>query len=143
MKPSYLIDAFVCRLMKHGKKEKARKLLQQTFTELQRRHPHTDPFTFLQHSVLEASIPMELKKRKLAGRTIFVPFPLHEKRTFSKALSLILLSTRQDRSRKPFPLKLASLLDDTSQNSGKLLENRNQLLNTLRKHQGNMHYRWS
>jgi small subunit ribosomal protein S7 len=138
----HCLSKFVALTMRDGKKTLSHTLLKTTLNELAR---YGDAVSLLMKAVDNVQPILEVKKKRIAGRTQFVPSIVSKKRQNSLAIRWILEAARKrrvGRKTKDFSLRLAAELLDAAQKIGNPRQKRDELHRLAESNRGFSHYRW-
>lgn len=136
---SVQVQSFINRVMKHGKKSTATRLLYDTF-DLIEKQSKKDPLEVFQQALKNVSPVMEVKPRRVGGATYQVPMEVSPDRQFALATRWILASARA-RSGRSFSEKLASELMDAYNNTGPSVKKRDETHKMAEANRAFSHYR--
>ena len=110
------LASFINRVMKHGKKSTARKIIYDAL-ELIQEKTQKDGLEVFQAALKEISPLMEVRPRRVGGATYQVPMEVPPERRFALATRWLIAATRA-RSGNSFAEKLAGELIDASTGQG-------------------------
>jgi small subunit ribosomal protein S7 len=136
---SVQVQSFINRLMKHGKKSVATRLMYDTF-DLIEKQTKSDPLEVFQQAMKNVSPMMEVKPRRVGGATYQVPMEVDADRQFALATRWILASAKA-RSGRSFSEKLAGELMDAFNNTGSSIRKRDETHKMAESNRAFSHYR--
>ena len=110
----------VARLMKHGKKSTAQRILSDAFSLIGDR-TGGDPIELFETAVKNATPLVEVRARRVGGATYQVPIEVPKKRAFYLA-SLWIINASNNSSGKPMAEKLASELIAAANGDGNAIK---------------------
>ncbi len=113
---SRLASMMISRLMKHGKKSTAQRILSDAFSLISER-TGGNAVELFETAVKNATPLVEVRARRVGGATYQVPMEVTSFRGTNLALRWIVKASRS-RTGKTIALKLAAELMDASKNSG-------------------------
>jgi len=118
---SYLVSLLIHRILKSGKKNLARNIVNKAF-DIIKIKTKKDPLQIFEKAIRNASPIVEVKARRVGGSTYQVPIEVTGFRGTTLALRWIVKHSKQ-RVGKTMPIKLANEIIDTA----------NEIGNTIRK----------
>jgi small subunit ribosomal protein S7 len=113
---SYLVSLLTVRILKHGKKTLAQKIIQQTFQEIKER-TNKDPLKIFEKAVKNASPFVEVKATRVGASTYQIPIEISRFRATNLSLRWLVRFSRQ-RAGRTMARKLATELIDSSNGIG-------------------------
>ena len=113
---SYLVNLFILRVLKNGKKKIAQKILYQALSYIQEK-TSADGLITLERAVKNVSPIVELKPRRVGGAIYQVPVEIKGLRATNLALRWLIRFSRE-RSGKDMSTKLARELMDAAKGIG-------------------------
>ncbi len=137
---STLVQGFINRLMKRGKKSVATQIVYDAFDLIQERSSRTGLEVFEQ-AVRNASPMLEVKPRRVGGATYQVPVEVSQDRRTSLAMRWLLAASR-DRQGRSMAEKLAAELLDAADNNGAAVRRRDETHRMAEANRAFAHYRW-
>jgi small subunit ribosomal protein S7 len=137
---SPLVQSFINRLMKKGKKSLAARILYDTFDVIEARAKR-DPLELFEQAVKNASPVLEVKPRRVGGATYQVPVEVLPDRRLALSIRWILSSARA-RPGKSMVEKLAGELMDAANNTGAAIRKREETHRMAEANRAFAHYRW-
>ena len=135
-----LASMMVHRLMKHGKKSTAQKILSDAFGLINER-TGSDPIELFETAVKNVTPLVEVRARRVGGATYQVPVEVKTKRGQALALRWIMDATRK-RKNKTMADKLYAELIDASQNKGSAIKKREDTHKMAESNKAFAHFRW-
>jgi small subunit ribosomal protein S7 len=137
---SPLVQSFINRLMKKGKKSVAARILYETFDVIEARAKR-DALEVFEQAIKNTSPILEVKPRRVGGATYQVPVEVLPDRRLALSMRWILTSAR-DRPGKSMVEKLAAELMDASNNTGAAIKKREETHRMAEANRAFAHYRW-
>ncbi len=137
---SPLVQSFINRLMKKGKKSLAARILYDTFDIIEARAKR-DPLELFEQAVKNASPVLEVKPRRVGGATYQVPVEVLPERRIALSIRWILTAARA-RPGKSMVEKLAGELMDAANNTGAAIKKREETHRMAEANRAFAHYRW-
>ena len=119
---SVLVQNFINRMMRNGKKSTAATLMYDAMDMIEAKSKRY-PLEVFEQAVKNVSPVMEVKPRRVGGATYQVPMEVPSDRRISLA-SRWILQAAQSRSGKSFSEKLAAELMDAANNAGNAIRKR-------------------
>ena len=135
-----LASMMVHRLMKHGKKSTAQKILSDAFGLINER-TGSDPIELFETAVKNVTPLVEVRARRVGGATYQVPVEVKSKRAQALALRWIMDATRK-RKNKTMADKLYAEIIDASQNKGSAIKKREDTHKMAESNKAFAHFRW-
>lgn len=125
-----------------GKKTKSYFIVTQIVNELS--HTGQDPIDCLMKAVDNVKPLLEVKKRRIAGSTHYVPYVLSPSRQENRALRWLLeaASKRRIVKKKALSLCLVDEFKDAYNQTGVVKQKRDELHKQAEANRGFAHYRW-
>jgi small subunit ribosomal protein S7 len=137
---SPLVQSFINRLMKKGKKSTAARILYDTFDIIEARAKR-DPLEVFEQAVKNTSPILEVKPRRVGGATYQVPVEVLPERRLALSMRWILTAARA-RPGKSMVEKLAGELMDAANNTGAAIKRREETHRMAEANRAFAHYRW-
>ena len=137
---SPLVQSFINRLMKKGKKSLAARILYDTFDVIEARAKR-DPLELFEQAVKNASPVLEVKPRRVGGATYQVPVEVLPDRRIALSIRWILTAARS-RPGKSMIEKLTGELMDAANNTGAAIKKREETHRMAEANRAFAHYRW-
>jgi small subunit ribosomal protein S7 len=137
---SPLVQSFINRLMKKGKKSTAARILYDTFDVIEARAKR-DPLEVFEQAVKNTSPILEVKPRRVGGATYQVPVEVLPERRLALSMRWILTAARV-RPGKSMVEKLAGELMDAANNTGAAIKRREETHRMAEANRAFAHYRW-
>jgi small subunit ribosomal protein S7 len=137
---SQLVQAFINRLMRRGKKSTATALVYQAFDLIQARAKR-EPLEVFEQAVRNTSPTLEVKPRRVGGANYQVPVEVAPDRRVSLATRW-LLAAAKSRGGKSMAEKLAGELMDAANNTGAAIKRREEVHRMAEANRAFAHYRW-
>ena len=137
---SELVQGFINRLMRRGKKSTAIRIVYDAFDMIEMRAKR-HPLEVFEQAMRNVSPMLEVKPRRVGGATYQVPVEVGAERRVSLAMRWILVAAR-GRGGKSMAERLAGELMDASGNSGGAIKKREEVHKTAEANRAFAHYRW-
>nr|YP_009293771.1 ribosomal protein S7 [Rhodymenia pseudopalmata]AOM64453.1 ribosomal protein S7 [Rhodymenia pseudopalmata] len=137
---SKLISMLIVRLLRHGKKVVAQKIIYEALEVIQDKTSE-NPLLTLEKAIRNATPLVEVKARRVGGSTYQVPIEVRAYRGTNLALRWI---TRfaNERSGKNMAIKLANEIIDASNESGNSIRKREETHRMAEANKAFAHYRY-
>ncbi len=137
---SELVQGFINRLMRRGKKSTATRIVYDAFDLIEMRAKR-HPLEVFEQAMRNVSPMLEVKPRRVGGATYQVPVEVGAERRVSLAMRWILVGART-RGGKSMAERLAGELIDASGNTGSAIKKREEVHKTAEANRAFAHYRW-
>jgi small subunit ribosomal protein S7 len=137
---SVLLQGFINRLMRRGKKSTAVRVVYDALDLIEARAKRP-PLEIFEQAIKNVSPMLEVKPRRVGGATYQVPVEVAADRRLSLAVRWILAATRT-RGGKSMAEKLAGELLDAANNSGAAIKRREETHKMAEANRAFAHYRW-
>ncbi|XP_014220835.1 28S ribosomal protein S7, mitochondrial [Trichogramma pretiosum] len=151
------VSKFINFLMREGKKERARKALENTFENIKRiqlekynkatdpaekEKIELDPRAILRQAIENSTPVLELLKMKKGGQTYQVPVPLTEKRAQFLGMNWLIQAGKDKQMKVHLSEKLAHELIDAANNEGRVIKKKQELYRQCEANRSYAHFRW-
>ena len=137
---SRLASMMISRLMKHGKKSTAQKILSDAFSLISER-TGGNAVELFETAVKNATPLVEVRARRVGGATYQVPVEVKSNRSQALALRWLLDASRK-RKNKTMAEKLFYEIMDASQNKGSAVKKREDTHKMAESNKAFAHFRW-
>jgi len=137
---SRLATMIVARLMKHGKKSTAQRILSDAFTLIGER-TGADPLEVFETAVKNATPLVEVRARRVGGATYQVPIEVQSDRQQALAIRWLIAAAKK-RNEKTMEERLAGELVDAVNNRGTAVKKREDTHKMAEANKAFAHYRW-
>nr|YP_009295922.1 ribosomal protein S7 [Schimmelmannia schousboei]AOM64857.1 ribosomal protein S7 [Schimmelmannia schousboei] len=137
---SKLISMLTVRILKHGKKSLAQKIIYEAL-EIIKEKTSSEPLKILEKAVRNATPLVEVKARRVGGSTYQVPIEVRAYRGTNLALRWI-TKFATARSGKNMAIKLANEIVDASNESGNTIRKRDETHKMAEANKAFAHYRY-
>lgn len=137
---SQLVQGFINRLMKKGKKSTATRILYDSF-EMIEAQAKRDALEVFEQAIRNTSPTLEVKPRRVGGATYQVPVEVLSGRRLTLSIRWLLAAARA-RPGKSMSEKLAGELMDAANNSGAAIKKREETHRMAEANRAFAHYRW-
>jgi small subunit ribosomal protein S7 len=137
---SVMVARFINKLMMHGKKSTAERILYDAFGMIESK-VHKNPLDVFEQAVNNATPVLEVKPRRVGGATYQVPVEVGPERRLSLAMRWLVWNAR-NRTGKSMAEKLASELMDAAQGQGATVKKKEDTHRMAEANRAFAHYRW-
>jgi small subunit ribosomal protein S7 len=137
---SRLLSMTIRRLMRHGKKSLASKLLYDAFKIVEER-TGSDPLETYETAIRNLTPLVEVKARRVGGATYQVPMEVRSNRGTTLALRWLIQFSRS-RSGKTMASRLANEIMDAANNTGSAIRKREETHRMAEANKAFAHYRY-
>lgn len=137
---SKLISMLTARILKHGKKELAQKIIYETL-DIIKNKTSNDPLETLEKATRNVTPLVEVKGRRVGGSTYQVPIEVRAYRGTNLALRWI-AKFAMNRSGKNMSTKLASEIIDASNESGNSIRKKEETHRMAEANKAFAHYQY-
>jgi small subunit ribosomal protein S7 len=137
---SVLVQAFINRIMRKGKKSLATRMMYDAM-DIVRDRTKRDPLEVVELAVRNVSPVMEVRPRRVGGATYQVPMEVAEDRRLTLALRWM-LSAARSRPGKSFAEKLSAEILDASNNQGSAVRKREETHKMAEANRAFSHFRF-
>jgi small subunit ribosomal protein S7 len=137
---SELVARFANRLMRHGKKSTAFRIVYDSFDIIEERSKKP-PLDVFEQALKNVTPLLEVRPRRVGGATYQIPIEVRVERRMSLAIRWLLQSTSQ-RPGKSMAEKLASELMDAAAGQGASIKKRDDTHRMAEANRAFAHYRW-
>jgi small subunit ribosomal protein S7 len=135
-----LVQGFINRLMKKGKKSTATRIMYDSF-EMIESQAKRDALEVFEQAIRNTSPTLEVKPRRVGGATYQVPVEVGSGRRLTLSMRWLLAAARA-RPGKSMAEKLAGELMDAANNSGAAIKKREETHRMAEANRAFAHYRW-
>ncbi|MDJ0554995.1 MAG: 30S ribosomal protein S7 [Microcoleaceae cyanobacterium MO_207.B10] len=137
---SRLVSMIVRRIMHHGKKSVAFKIVYDAFKTIEER-TGSDPLELFEKAVRNVTPLVEVKARRVGGATYQVPMEVRSERGTTLALRWLVQYSRA-RGGKTMAMKLANELMDAANETGSAIRKREETHRMAEANKAFAHYRY-
>lgn len=137
---SVTVTKLINYVMKKGKKEKARKIVYDSFGIIKNK-TQKEPLEVFEQALMNASPLLEIKPKRIGGATYQVPREVRGERKLTLALRWLLQGARS-RKGKPMKEKLAEELIDAANNQGWAIKKRDDTHRMAEANRAFAHFTW-
>jgi len=137
---SYLVSLLITRILKSGKKNLARNIVNGAF-EIISTKTKQDPLLVFEQAIKNASPIVEVKARRIGGSTYQVPVEVSGFRATNLSLRWLIRYARQ-RSGRTMAIKLASEIIDTSNDIGNTIKKKEEIHRMAEANKAFAHFRY-
>jgi small subunit ribosomal protein S7 len=134
------VARFVNKLMLHGKRSLAERIIYDAFDAIEARQKRS-PLDVFEQALKNATPTIEVKPRRVGGSTYQVPVDVRRDRGNALAMRWLIRSARS-RTGKSMAEKLASELMDAAAGQGTTIRKREETHNMAESNKAFAHYRW-
>jgi small subunit ribosomal protein S7 len=138
---STLLSKFINKLMMHGKKSTARKIVYNALENFAKKVKSENPLEAFEQALENAKPAVEVKSRRIGGATYQVPVEIPTKRQVSMAVRWIILHSRA-RPGKSMEEALALELADCFNNQGTTIKKKDDTHRMAEANKAFAHYKW-
>jgi small subunit ribosomal protein S7 len=135
-----LVQGFINRLMRRGKKSTATRIVYDAFDLIEGRAKR-NALEIFESAMRNVSPMLEVKPRRVGGATYQVPVEVGSERRVSLAMRWILVASRA-RGGKSMAERLAGELIDAAGSTGGAMKKREEVHKTAEANRAFAHYRW-
>jgi len=137
---SVLVQKFINKVMKNGKKSVAEKIVYGAFDRIQERTGR-DPLDVFQAAIRNTTPVLEVKPRRVGGATYQVPIEVPPDRRLSLSMRWLIHAARARKGR-PMAERLADELLDAANNTGAAVKRKEDTHRMAEANRAFVHYRW-
>jgi small subunit ribosomal protein S7 len=137
---SRLVSMMVRRIMKHGKKSIAYRIIYQALKTIEER-TGSEPLEVFEKAVRNATPLVEVKARRVGGATYQVPMEVRSERGTALALRWLIQYARA-RTGRSMAIRLANELMDAANESGSAVRKREETHRMAEANKAFAHYRY-
>ncbi|MEB3279086.1 MAG: 30S ribosomal protein S7 [Lyngbya sp.] len=137
---SRLVSMMVRRIMRHGKKSLAYKIIYDAMKIIEER-TGSEPLELFEKAVRNVTPLVEVKARRVGGATYQVPMEVRSERGTTLALRWLINYSRQ-RSGRTMAMKLANELMDAANETGSAVRKREETHRMAEANKAFAHYRY-
>jgi len=137
---SRLVSMMVRRIMQHGKKSLASRIVYEAMDTIKER-TGAEPLDLIEKAVKNATPLVEVKARRVGGATYQVPMEVRTDRGIALELRWLIRFSRQ-RSGKSMAIKLANELMDAANETGSAIKKREETHRMAEANKAFAHYRY-
>lgn len=139
---SVLVQKFINRLMKDGKKSVAEKTFYNAFETLEKKNQN--PMDIFDKALQNVGPKVEVKARRVGGASYQVPTEVRGEKKVSLAIRWIITAAaaRSNKEYHHFSEKLAAEFMDASQNLGSAIKKRDTMYKSAEANRAFAHFRW-
>lgn len=137
---SRLVSMLTMRILKHGKKSLAQKIIYQSLDIIQQK-TSTNPLEILEKAVRNTTPLVEVKARRVGGSTYQVPMEIRAYRGTNLALRWLTQFAKK-RAGKNMAIKLANEILDAFNNNGNTVRKREETHRMAEANKAFAHYRY-
>ncbi|XP_006620756.2 28S ribosomal protein S7, mitochondrial [Apis dorsata] len=151
-----LVRKFINFIMRKGKKQLAKKLLDETFENIKiiklneyyntspeyRENIILDPKTLLYHAVKNCTPILELRKITRGGINYKVPVPMNDNRAQFLSINWLIQTAQEKGNKDKFSNVLAKEIIDAAKNQGRVIKKKQELHKLCEANRAYAHYRW-
>ncbi|MDJ0753130.1 MAG: 30S ribosomal protein S7 [Ardenticatenaceae bacterium] len=134
------VSMFVNRLMRHGKKSLAQRLMYNSFDLIEQRAKR-NPLDVFEDALSNVKPQVEVKPRRVGGSTYQVPIPVDSRRQITLAMRWLLASAR-NRNGRSMAEKLAAEFMDAANGQGASVKKRDDTHRMADANRAFAHYRF-
>lgn len=137
---SRLVNMMIRRIMRHGKKSLAARIVYEAMKTIQERTGN-EPLEVFERAIRNATPLVEVKARRVGGATYQVPMEVRQERGTTLALRWLVQYSRQ-RSGRTMAMRLANELMDAANETGSAIKKREETHRMAEANKAFAHYRY-
>ena len=137
---SVLVARLINKMMEHGKKGLAQRLVYQAFDEVAAK-TERNPLEVFETAMRNISPTLEVRPRRVGGATLQVPSEVRPERRTSLALRWLVQFTRRRNERETFA-RLSAEIMDAANNTGAAVRQKEDVHRMAEANRAFAHYRW-
>ena len=138
---SIVVEKFINKMMLHGKKSLARKIMYSAMEQLSKKTGEENPLIALEQALDHAKPTLEVKSRRIGGATCQVPVEIPPERRNSMAMTWIIMHAKQKAGRNMID-SLTTELSDCYHNQGATIKKKEDTHRMAEANKAFAHYRW-
>jgi small subunit ribosomal protein S7 len=138
---SLVVAKFINKLMKHGKKSTARRIVYNAIDTFSKKVKAEDPLAAFEQALENCKPSLEVKSRRIGGATYQVPIEIPAERRTSMAMAWLILYSKEKVGRS-MEEGLASELADAFQNQGATIKKKDDTHRMAEANKAFAHYKW-
>lgn len=138
---SLVVAKFINKLMKHGKKSTARRIVYNAIDAFSKKVKAEDPLAAFEQALENCKPSLEVKSRRIGGATYQVPIEIPAERRTSMAMAWLILYSKEKVGRS-MEDGLASELADAFQNQGATIKKKDDTHRMAEANKAFAHYKW-
>lgn len=135
------LSKFINRVMLHGKKSLATRIVYRALDEFAKKVKAEDPIIAFDQAMENAMPTLEVKSRRIGGATYQVPMEIPSERRASMAMKWIIMNARQKPGRNMID-GLAMELADCFNNQGSTIKKKDDTHRMAEANKAFAHYKW-
>lgn len=135
------LSKFINRVMLHGKKSVAKKIVYEAIEQFAKKVNSEDPITAFDQAMENAMPTLEVKSRRIGGATYQVPIEIAPERRAAMAMKWIIMSARQKVGRNMIE-GLSMELSDCFNNQGSTIKKKDDTHRMAEANKAFAHYKW-
>lgn len=135
------LSKFINRVMLHGKKSLATRIVYRALDEFAKKVKAEDPIMAFDQAMENAMPTLEVKSRRIGGATYQVPMEIPSERRASMAMKWIIMNARQKPGRNMID-GLAMELADCFNNQGSTIKKKDDTHRMAEANKAFAHYKW-
>ncbi len=137
---SVRVQKFINRMMYHGKKSVAQRLMYTAMDQIGQR-TNQDPLEVFDKAIRNVAPPVEVKPRRVGGATYQIPVEVSDYRQLSLAIRWVLEAAR-NRPGRGMAEKLSAELMDAANGTGTAVKRREDTIRMAEANRAFAHLRW-
>lgn len=138
---SLVVAKFINKLMKHGKKSTARRIVYNAIDTFCKKVKAEDSLAAFEQALENCKPSLEVKSRRIGGATYQVPIEIPAERRTSMAMAWLILYSKEKVGRS-MEEGLASELADAFQNQGATIKKKDDTHRMAEANKAFAHYKW-
>lgn len=138
---SEAVSKFINKLMQHGKKSIARRIVYTAIENFAKKVNADSPLQAFEQALENAKPSLEVKSRRIGGATYQVPIEIPPERRASMAMNWIIMNARAKAGR-PMVACLTDELSDCYNNQGATIKKKDDTHRMAESNKAFAHYKW-
>jgi len=138
---SLVVAKFINKLMKHGKKSTARRIVYNAIDSFAKKIKAEDPLAAFEQALENCKPSLEVKSRRIGGATYQVPIEIAADRRTSMAMAWLITYSKEKVGRS-MEEGLANELADAYQNQGATIKKKDDTHRMAEANKAFAHYKW-
>jgi len=136
-----IVARFINKIMKDGKKERARSILYKAFDKIKSLESSEEPLEVFKKALSNCKPSLEVRSRRVGGATYQVPVDVRPARRLALAMRW-LVSNARSRKGKPIDECLANEVIDAYHNRGNSVKKKEEVHRMAESNRAFSHYNW-
>ena len=132
---------FISKVMSHGKRTTAQKLVYSSLDALKEKVPGEEPLTVFKKAIENCKPSLEVRSRRVGGATYQVPCDVRPARRLTLSMRWI-VSYARDRGEKSMANRISAELADAFNNRGNAIKKKEDVHRMAEANKAFAHYNW-